>query len=310
MFGGTGMHLREIFYFITIVEEGSLSKAADKLYVTQPTLSHFLSKLEESLGVMLFTRKNNQLELTSAGKQYYETAKTIERSWKDLLLNLEKEKAAFRQEIRYGISMNGTDLVLNKLKYCLPQLRQQFPNLTFRTVRDQPHALEKMLLDGELDLVYAGYSTLNPHITYIEMTTCEVDLVVPKQDPLAAYSYQIPGNEAVRLPLSTCGDQPFALIAGGSILRGVEEAYFQSVKFHPFEMSTYSHPPAIKEYVCHHGLYALCPRPIHSQDVAYIALDPPMYYSYGIYYQKGVRQSPAVKALISFLKEYPEDYDI
>jgi len=304
------MHLREIFYFITIVEEGSLSKAADKLYVTQPTLSHFLSKLEGALGVMLFTRKNNQLELTSAGKQYYETAKTIAESWKGLLLNLEKEKNAFRQEIRYGISTSGTDLVLNKLKYFLPQLRQQFQDITFRTVRDQPHMLEKMLLDGELDLVYAGYSIQNPRITYIEMTTCEVDLVVSRQDPLAAYSYQIPGNENLRLPLSVCGNRPFALIADGSILRGVEEAYFQKVDFHPFEMSTYSHPPAAKEYVCHHGLYALCPRLVRSPDMAYIALDPPMYYSLGIYYQKGVRQSPAVKVLISFLKEYPEGYDI
>jgi len=70
------MELKKIQYFLSIVEEGSLSKAAQSLYLTQPTLSRFLARLEEEAGVQLFRRnKDSSLELTEAGEAYLNAAK-------------------------------------------------------------------------------------------------------------------------------------------------------------------------------------------------------------------------------------------
>lgn len=64
--------------YITIVEQGSFSKAAEKLGITQPTVSKQVDRLEERLGSKLFKRSTRKLVLTSAGERYYERAKEID----------------------------------------------------------------------------------------------------------------------------------------------------------------------------------------------------------------------------------------
>ena len=59
-------------YFVTIVETGSLTKAAEKLYISQPSLSQYLKRLENSLGIDLFDRGTLPLRLTFAGERYYQ----------------------------------------------------------------------------------------------------------------------------------------------------------------------------------------------------------------------------------------------
>lgn len=69
------MYFKNYEYFLMIAEEGSISKAADKLYLTQPSLSKYLKRLEENLGVELFSRDRYPLALTQAGiiyKRYVE----------------------------------------------------------------------------------------------------------------------------------------------------------------------------------------------------------------------------------------------
>ena len=65
------MDFKELEYFSTIAKCGNLTYAARQLYVSQPTLSKFLQKLEEDLGLVLFQRGSRRLELTYAGQRYY-----------------------------------------------------------------------------------------------------------------------------------------------------------------------------------------------------------------------------------------------
>ena len=67
MKGVTEMELRVIHYFLTVAEEGTFSAAAEKLHITQPTLSRQIKGLEEELGTILFMRTGNRLELTKEG---------------------------------------------------------------------------------------------------------------------------------------------------------------------------------------------------------------------------------------------------
>lgn len=83
------MELKEIKYFLAIAEYNNMSLAAEKLFITQPALSHFLSKLESSLNVKLFKKKaNNSLELTDAGRIYLESAQKINEIQQDMLRQL------------------------------------------------------------------------------------------------------------------------------------------------------------------------------------------------------------------------------
>lgn len=303
------MHLNVIFYFLAIAEEGSLSKAAEKLYITQPTLSHFLSVLEKELGVTLFYRRNNQgLELTSAGRAYYEGAKKIALIWKSTRQELENCKTTSSRIIRCGTG--GADQITHKLVHCFQKLQTRYPGTELRSWSALPSEIHQMLLAGDLDLGYSAYLKEEKLLTYEPLITSEVDLVLPRDHPLAHYSFENPGNEDVRIPLSMARDFPFALIVEGSILRQVEEEYFAQVGFRPTVLATYSFPPSIKEYISHNGLAGLAARHQRYAGMARVALSPPMYYTCGLYFRNDIKLSPPVKYLIALLKEYPVDYDL
>jgi LysR family transcriptional regulator, transcriptional activator of nhaA len=76
----TWINYHHLFYFKVIAEEGSVSRAAEKLRLGQPTLSAQLRQLEESLGVRLFERRHKKLILTEQGKVALEYSKNIFRT--------------------------------------------------------------------------------------------------------------------------------------------------------------------------------------------------------------------------------------
>ena len=77
------MTSRELLYVKTVAEENSISKAAKKLYIAQPSLSQALQKLEEQLGTPLFNRTTSGLNLTYAGERYYHMAGQILKIYED-----------------------------------------------------------------------------------------------------------------------------------------------------------------------------------------------------------------------------------
>jgi len=71
------MDLKQLSYFVCIADSGSISKAAEKLHMTQPPLSFQMKQLEAELGTVLFHRGNRQIELSEAGKKLYERAAVL-----------------------------------------------------------------------------------------------------------------------------------------------------------------------------------------------------------------------------------------
>lgn len=72
------MQIQQLTYFVTVAEQGSINKAAEKLFVTQPNLSKAISNLENELRVRLFNRTNKGVALTEDGKKLYQYARTIQ----------------------------------------------------------------------------------------------------------------------------------------------------------------------------------------------------------------------------------------
>ena len=64
------MNVRDYEYIIAIAEQGSITRAATQLFITQPALTKFLKRTEDSLGLKLFNRNGNQFLLTEAGRRY------------------------------------------------------------------------------------------------------------------------------------------------------------------------------------------------------------------------------------------------
>lgn len=302
------MKLKSIEYFIKIVETGSLSKAAAKLYLTQPTLSRFLNNIEQELGVRLFERgKNNSLTLTECGKKYYETAVEINGLWEGLVSDIDsyKDDAPHRQTMNIGVS---DDDMLPYLSECIDKLSASYPDMSFHLYCDGVDELHRKIREGLLDIAASPYLGMSPDITYIVFRRSEVDLVVSKENPLAQYSYRVPDRQDKRISLlSLEKDTPFTLIREHTVLRQEENLYFKSIGITPNVQSTYTVHETVEDILLHNDrLAGFCPRHIHSEKLAYIALEPPFYYKSAIYYRKDKKLTAADKTMVSMLKQMPQ----
>ena len=143
------MNSKNLQYFLTVADEHSISAAARKLYIAQPSLSQYIGRIEESVGAPLFKRTPNGLELTDVGQQFYITAMKTESLWKNFTSNLKAPDSQKEGNISFGITFQ---LGMRVLPDILIKFNRQFPKMNCY-VYDKNHVeLEKSLLNGELDL--------------------------------------------------------------------------------------------------------------------------------------------------------------
>ena len=92
------MDIRVLQYFVTIARERTISRAAERLHLTQPTLSRQLKDLEEELAVSLFNRSNREMTLTEDGQYLYNRAQEILK-----LVNKTEEKLTRKGSLHWNI---------------------------------------------------------------------------------------------------------------------------------------------------------------------------------------------------------------
>jgi len=141
--------LKKIQYFLKIVEKGSLSRAAESLYLTQPTLSRFLARLEDEAGTKLFHRgRDNTLSLTDSGRIYLETAKKIDILWREMESELSGGRRQ-RQEILLGID---ADSLYPFVTACADRVVACFPDVSVQILRYDAVEIQRFVAEGALDL--------------------------------------------------------------------------------------------------------------------------------------------------------------
>lgn len=122
------LDLRKLEVFVNVVRQGNFSRAAESLYLTQPTVSAHIDGLEKTLGVVLFERRGRQAILTAAGRVFYphalETLRSVERGQQSLKLHASQ----LRGEVRLAASSTpGIYLLPTRLS----DFRLQNPSITF-----------------------------------------------------------------------------------------------------------------------------------------------------------------------------------
>ncbi|WP_102349108.1 LysR family transcriptional regulator [Bacillus sp. Marseille-P3661] len=170
------MDIRQLRYFIAIAEEGTITKAADKLHMAQPPLSRQLKLMEEELGIMLFERnKKKKVTLTLQGELFLEKAKQI-------LFSLEE---GIKEVKQFGDQISGT-LAIGSTVYCAPLMvtaltnfRKQYPDLRFNIWEGNSTRLAELLENRKIDIaISAGpFSKTNIEIQKLSEDPCV--LVVP-----------------------------------------------------------------------------------------------------------------------------------
>lgn len=192
------MEFRELKYFIAVARAGNISKAAENLFITQPSLSRQIQVLENKLGVKLFERSNRNTILTEKGKLLYQYALEII----DLVDKTEreiKENESITGEIVIGSGICASTEILSNL---MEKFSEKNPLVTFDLVtgtRDQ--IMEKMdmgLIDVGLIIGYVGDEkygsvSLGANDRFV--------LLTQKDSELASLEYITP-KDIAKIPLS------------------------------------------------------------------------------------------------------------
>ena len=175
------MDLSELQVFLMVAREGSFSRAAERLYRTQPAVSLAIRKLEESLGQPLFVRGARPVRMTDAGnllRDYAERLLNLRDEVKKGLLELEGLK---RGELSLGVNESSIHALLPALAH----YREAHPGVQVRLhrmfSRDIPHEVSNY----RLDLGAVSFVPRDPQLLATEILKDELTLVVPPKHPLA-----------------------------------------------------------------------------------------------------------------------------
>lgn len=138
------MDIKQMIYFKTIVEEGTISKAARVLHMAQPPLSIQLKQLEDELGIQLLKRGHRKIELTQAGKLFYKRSLQM-ISLHEMTINEMKETQ--NEILRIGITSSNSAIIQNINQYLFSQ-----KSLSFRIYEGTTYELIDLLIAHNIDL--------------------------------------------------------------------------------------------------------------------------------------------------------------
>ena len=147
------MDLREQEYVVALAEYGSITRAAESLFISQPTLSIFLSRLEKRLGTPLFDKIGKKLVPTVAGELYVRRAKELLMIQSQFQGELSDLISGSYGRLRLGIHSRRSSHLLPKV---MAQFRAQYPNVELSILETSSSNMELKLLEGTLDLILSN----------------------------------------------------------------------------------------------------------------------------------------------------------
>ena len=167
------MDIRQIRYFLSVIETGSFSAAADEHYISQSSLSKIIIALEKELGVSLFDRSKRKVFLTQAGEAFLEHARKLITAYKAMVVELDGYKSTLDS---FSIA---TIPVLTQygITTYLAQFRDLHPNIHFNIDEIDGLNILPALDEHRFDLAFTRHNYLN-HERYASLEICKDKLLV------------------------------------------------------------------------------------------------------------------------------------
>ncbi len=256
------MTIRHMKIFIEVYQTGNITKAAEKLNMTQPVVSRTIQELERYYGVQLFERINQRISVTEAGNQFYSYALHIIDSFDQM-------EKSLRNWDELGIIRVGASVTLGSM--LLPEVIKSYQaahsGITVKAIVTNGTKLQKMLENNEIDFALIEGGSVNENLITEELGEDRLILLLPPGSDLLARN---------KLFLSDLMHYPFLLRENESVSRILINHIFalHNLPLRPFMESVSTH--AIVQGV-HKGLgISFLPERLvkHSIESGFIATRP------------------------------------
>lgn len=201
------MNLRDLRYLVALAEHKHFGRAAEASFVSQPTLSTQIKKLEDELGVALVERTPRKVLLTEVGREIVQRAREVLNEVEQIRQIARRTKDPESGTVRLGIFPTLGPYLL---PHVVPRIRERFPRLELLLVEEKTETVLRQLREGRLD---AGVLAQPIHDDQLHQQFLFEEpflLAVPEQHPLAARKL---------LKLDDLADQSLLLLEEGHCLR-------------------------------------------------------------------------------------------
>lgn len=227
------MFLKEINYILAIQHHGSITKAAEELFISQPALSKFLKNIENQVGAPLFSRIGNQLIPTHIGTRYLtyiSQIASLQDNW-----NMEYADLLGEQKGHVSITLPPMRSACI-IPYTLPLFYSKYPDVQI-TIREESTMVQKHWLSSR-NVDFAIHSDTEPHSPFIheDLGKEEVVLIMSPSYPLAKMGEYRQGCRYPWLDLSLLKKEPFILNPPDQTTGRVSAQLLEQAEITPFTL--------------------------------------------------------------------------
>lgn len=213
------MDFRQLRYFTAIAQEKQITRAAKKLHMAQPPLSHQLKLLEQELGVLLMERNGKEMELTESGEVLYKRANELLKRLEETEIEVKEVGDGFVGSLSIGTVKTCFSYIPERLRL----FRKEYPLVTFNIKSGDSFLLAHYLRNREIDLALVRLPIDMSDFSCLPLPTDKFVLVIPSEWELPKTMKM---KDTLEIPLmllqQTSGAGLYELVVDEYIKRGFE----------------------------------------------------------------------------------------
>lgn len=289
------MELRQLEYFLMVSDLASFTRAAERLYVSQPAVTNAVRSLEEELGIQLLDRSQRKVTLTTEGQIFYRHIRNIMQGISTTLDEINDLKSHNSGHLAIGITPLAGIEATSRL---LTKFHVAYPNIHCRFVEHDVRQLLELLHADKLDfaLVFDLTAQDRPHIHEIPL---------PREELMVCCARQHPFSRKNSITLAELTGIPLILMEAHAFFRQTLCQYFDEADSILSVSMEVAQVQLLKMLVTENAGISILPESIlaHDENLRAIPLSPPRYLQPSVVYKAHKLLSHAAQAFVEILRK-------
>lgn len=214
------MEFRQLESFCAVVRYQSFTKATEKLYISQPTISTHIRMLEQEFNSRLIIRTTKNIEITPHGKELFACAQKIFTLKNDLIQKWSEEN---KKIIRIGASTIPADYILPEV---LPLFCQKHPDIQLHIHQNDSGNILQSILSGKFTIGMVGMKSFEKELDFVPFFHDEIVMITPKQEKFLHFAQKVFNQDDL---ISLLKKETIILREQGSGSKKRLESYFEQI---------------------------------------------------------------------------------
>ncbi|REI12450.1 cidABC operon transcriptional activator CidR [Staphylococcus felis] len=289
------MDIKQMTYFVEIVKQGGMTRAAEALYIAQPTISKAIKELEHELGNVLFDRSKRQLTLTDVGEVFYEKSLEILNLYGNLPNEISSVLGVEQGHITIGLS---AIMDMERFSRVLGTFHQKYPSVTFNLIENGGKTIETQIRKGDINIGVTSLPVDNMQFDSFPLYSEKFQVVAHSSHPLA---------QQQTVEISALKDEDFILFNEDFYLNDKIIAAARKVGFVPNIVSKISQWHFIEHLLSAKMGISILPENIvniisQNQNISVLQLsDAELQWEMGVIWKKDVYLNHATQTFLDYL---------